>query len=48
MAAYQASFGARKEQVRISVGLEEVDVLVDTVRAALEVTEAAEAEGVEV
>ena len=39
LAAYQASFGARPEQVRISVGLEDVDVLVDTVKAALEVVE---------
>jgi cystathionine gamma-synthase len=43
-ADYQASFGALKEQLRFAVGLEEVDVLVDTARVALEAAEAAGAE----
>lgn len=35
VASYQASFGVRPEQVRIAVGLEDVDTLVDTLRVAL-------------
>ncbi|KAK0655696.1 cystathionine gamma-synthase [Cercophora newfieldiana] len=42
LAEYQASFGAKMDQVRISVGLEDADLLVGTVKAALEVAEAAE------
>ncbi|KAK4105895.1 PLP-dependent transferase [Parathielavia hyrcaniae] len=37
--AYLRTYGARAEQVRVSVGLEEVGELVDTFRAALEVAE---------
>lgn len=38
-AAYLRTFGARAEQVRVSVGLETEEELVDTFRAALEVAE---------
>ncbi|KAL2016534.1 hypothetical protein VTK56DRAFT_3428 [Thermocarpiscus australiensis] len=39
MAAYQAALGARPEQVRVSVGLESEEELIDTFRAALEFAE---------
>lgn len=38
-AAYLRTFGANPEQVRVSVGLEDEEELVDTFRAALEVAE---------
>ncbi|KAK0632415.1 cystathionine gamma-synthase [Immersiella caudata] len=41
-ADYQASIGALKEQLRFAVGLEEVGVLIDTVKAALQAAEAEE------
>ncbi|KAK1754854.1 pyridoxal phosphate-dependent transferase [Echria macrotheca] len=43
MAAYQASFGVGQLQVRISVGLEDVDVLLATTQLALEAAAAAAA-----
>lgn len=43
-AAYVASFGARPEQVRISVGLESEEELIDTFRAALRFAEEKEEE----
>ncbi|KAL2126488.1 hypothetical protein VTI74DRAFT_825 [Chaetomium olivicolor] len=38
-AAYLATYGARAEQVRVSVGLEDEEELIDTFKAALEVAE---------
>ncbi|KAK3310679.1 pyridoxal phosphate-dependent transferase [Chaetomium strumarium] len=40
-AAHQESIGARRQQVRVSVGLEDEETLVDTFAAALRVAEAA-------
>lgn len=37
--AYLRTYGVKAEQVRVSVGLEEVDKLVDTFKAALDVVE---------
>jgi cystathionine beta-lyase/cystathionine gamma-synthase len=37
--AYLRTFGAKAEQVRISVGLEDEEELIDTFKAALEVAE---------
>lgn len=44
LAAYQASFGLLPTQIRFSVGLEDVETLVDTVKEALEEARRVDAE----